>query len=920
MQKSTWPSALLMSLILSLSLVGCSKPTAEEQLKKAKEYVAKGDRKAAIIEYKNLLADYPDNVAARQQLGLLYLETGEADAALIELKKAGEHGGDRVASASQLARALLAKGDPIKVLAFLDPKTMPEAASAPALLALRAQALAARGLLDEAVGQYQAALKIDPKFADATIGMARVSMMRRQPEAALGLLDALLSQSPQQVDALLLKGDIVRQRGDKDGARTVYEQALAADKNKDQAYLGLIGLAIESDQLPKAKEYLAQLQKMSPNNFYARHLEAFILWRENQPDQALTKALEVLKISPQFPAANLLAANIEYSKGLYQQAIAHLNSVLASVPNNLQAQRLMVATLLKQNEIDKAGELLAKLTEHNPEDPALLSLAGEIAARKRDYAGAMAAYSHAAKLNPSAELRTKAAMARMATGDAKAMQELENIASDDKSIQADIVLALAHINKREWPQAEAAVARLEKKQADHPLVGSLKASILLGKNDLAGARKQTELLLTQHPDYVPAAVSLARMDMQEKKPEQAQKRFEALLAKDSKNARMMLAYAEFLVAINKPQDAQNWLDKARQAQPEAVEPALALTSLALRNKDIKRATAVAQEALAKKPDNPVLLDNLAVVQIAAGDQNQALATLAKLVKAAPTSVAAYIKLANVQMNTGNTAGAIDSLQKAIAVAPASVDAHMMLGMVYLKGSQFDAALKMALAVQRLQPSLPDGFLLEGDLHLAAKSPANAAAAYQKANTLLPSGKAMAGRYRALVMDGKTAQADSEAGKWLANNPKDIALRAYLAEQALQSKDYAKAAGQYEAIVSMQPQNPMFLNNLAYCYQQIKSPKARATAEAALKLAPDNPAIMDTLGAILLEGGMSQQGLMYLQRAAEVDKSNREIRLHLAQAYLKAGQVAKAKQELEKLAVYGDQSDIAVTARKLLGSL
>jgi Tfp pilus assembly protein PilF len=101
---------------------------------------------------------------------------------------------------------------------------------------------------------------------------------------------------------------------------------------------------------------------------------------------------------------------------------------------------------------------------------------------------------------------------------------------------------------------------------------------------------------------------------------------------------------------------------------------------------------------------------------------------------------------------------------------------------------------------------------------------------------------------------------------------------------------------------------------------LKSPKARETAEAALKLAPDNPAIMDTLGGVLLDDGFPQQGLKYLLRAAEMDKQNREIRLHLAQAYLKTGQTAKAKQELEKLAVYGDQSGIAATARKLLGSL
>ena len=57
MKKNLWPSALALSLVLSLSIAGCGKPSAEAQLQKARDYLAKGEKKAAIIEFKNLLAD-----------------------------------------------------------------------------------------------------------------------------------------------------------------------------------------------------------------------------------------------------------------------------------------------------------------------------------------------------------------------------------------------------------------------------------------------------------------------------------------------------------------------------------------------------------------------------------------------------------------------------------------------------------------------------------------------------------------------------------------------------------------------------------------------------------------------------------------------------------------------------------------------
>jgi putative PEP-CTERM system TPR-repeat lipoprotein len=921
MKKYTWPSALILALVLSVS--ACSKPSAEEQLQKAQAHLKQGDKKAAIIEFKNLLAEYPDNAEARRQLGQLYLESGETDAALIELKKAVEHGADKVTTATALARALLAKGDHLKTLEYLDPKKLPEADTAPALIVLRGHALAMRRMFDDAGSQYRAALKIDPKYADASIGLARIAVMQGQTPQALALLDEVLSHSPANADALLMKGDMLRRSGDKAKATELYQQALAADKSKDQAYLNLIAMAVESGQMAQARTYLGDLQKMSPNNIFARHLEAVILLREKQPDQALAKALEVLKLAPALPATNLLAANIEYSKGMYQQAIAHLNAVLANSPNNLPAQRLMVATLLKQNEIDKASGLLAKLTEQFPDDAALLSLAGEVAARQKDFAKAMTIYSRAAQLNPqNAELRTRLAMSKMATGDSdKALLELENIAAtDDKATQADIVLALAHINKREWKQAEAVVARLAGKQPDSPLPGSLQASILLGKNDPAGARKALDGVLSKHPEFVPAAVNLARLDLQEKKPEQAQKRFESLLAKDNKNARLMLAYAEFLMAINKPQEAQTWLEKARQAQPEAVEPSLALTSLALRNKDYKRALSVAQDALAKKPDNPLLLDNLATAQLAAGEQNQALATLAKLTKAMPNSPMAYLKLANAQMLSANNPGAIESLQKAIALAPNAVDARIMLGRLYLKMGQATEGLRISRALQSSQPKSAAGYLLEGDIHLQSKAYGEAAATYMRANNVQPTQNGVTARYNALILDGKSAQADVEIAKWLASNTKDSFVRQYVAERALRDKDYSKAIYHYESLNLSQPNNPIVLNNLAYCYLQVNSPKALPTAELALKYDPNNTAVMDTYADILLLKGEHKKASVILERAVALDPSNQDISFTLARSYALLGEKDKARKLVESLLASGKKFEREADASALLNKL
>ena len=70
------------AILLSAGMAGCSRTqTAEELIAEAQQYQKKGDRKAALIQLKNAVAQNPDNVDARLRLGNLYLDLGDAASA-----------------------------------------------------------------------------------------------------------------------------------------------------------------------------------------------------------------------------------------------------------------------------------------------------------------------------------------------------------------------------------------------------------------------------------------------------------------------------------------------------------------------------------------------------------------------------------------------------------------------------------------------------------------------------------------------------------------------------------------------------------------------------------------------------------------------------------------------------------------------
>jgi uncharacterized protein HemY len=149
--------------------------------------------------------------------------------------------------------------------------------------------------------------------------------------------------------------------------------------------------------------------------------------------------------------------------------------------------------------------------------------------------------------------------------------------------------------------------------------------------------------------------------------------------------------------------------------------------------------------------------------------------------------------------------------------------------------------------------------------------------------------------------GKGTAADAAAEKWMRDHPKDVVLRNYLGERALRKQDYKSAARYFQALVAQQPDNVRFLNNLAWVSGELGDPKALSYAEKASALAPANPAVLDTLGMLLVKKGDVTQGLEKLQQAAKLAPNQADIRLHLAKALIKAGDKTAARKELDALA-------------------
>jgi putative PEP-CTERM system TPR-repeat lipoprotein len=911
-------------LLASLVLVGCTNDSAEKRLASARDFLQKNDAKSAVIEIKNALQKNPELGEARFLLGTTLLKDGNPAAAEVELRKAlaTNYSSDLVVP--ELARTMLLLGQHKKLIDEFGGTKLVNASAAAALQSALAGAYAAQGKQDLAKQALSSALAADPSYSPAVLINARLNAAAGDTAGALASLDGLLAKEPGNPDAWKLKGDILLvSEGKPDNALIAYRKALEIDPKFLPAHFAIMAVATRQGDLAASMKQLEELKAFAAKNPQTRYYEAELAYRNRDYKQSREIAQQLLQQLPNNPQILQIAGAAELVVGSLAQAEVYLSRALLLSPDLVPARRLLIATYLRSGQPAKALATLNAIPGKEGVGPAFYSIAGEVYLQNGDAKKAEEYFAKALKLDPeNARKRTALAMTRLAGGRPEAaFDELETIAAVDSGVTADLALISAHLRRQEFDKALIAIDKLESKQPGKPDAANLRGRVLLAQKNNVAARKSFERALEIDADFFPAAASLGTMDVAEKRPEDARKRFEAMLARNPKNPQALLAVAQLAFATGAGKDeVAALLTKAIDANPTETAPRLMLIELLLRNKDNKQALAVAQAAATALPASPEVMAALGRTQLIVGENNQAIATYGKLAALQPLSPQAQVLLAEAQLANKERPAARQSLRRALELKADQLDAQRRLILLDIEDKNFASAAQIARTVQEQRPKEPTGLVLQGDVASAQRNWDAAARSYRSALQLRAAPETATKLHAVLLASGKAVDADKFAASWFKDHPKDVVFLVYMGELALGRKDYTAAEKYYLAALSLQPESALVLNNLAWVSGQLRKPGAIEYAERANKLAPNQPILMDTLATLLAEKGEYGPAIELQTRALALQPDNSALRLGLAKIYIKSGDKAKARGELESLAKLGSDQPWQAEVNALLKTL
>lgn len=253
----------------------------------ASSYLLQNNPAKAIETYRRVVELFPKSAERHYVLGVSLMAGKQTSEARKEFETALALAPDHVEAVRQLVNLDLLENRQDVALARVQ-KQIAVAGRSPRLVLLLAAVQGARGNKAGAEEAYQEAIRLDPGHAEASVALANFYVTGGKLDQALPVIESAL-KTEKGPAAYQLRGIILQSKGDLQGARRSYEQALALNPRFAEAANNLAWLLSEKLGDSRKAFFIAETAyQSSPNDPHIADTFGWIVYRMGDVKRAVT--------------------------------------------------------------------------------------------------------------------------------------------------------------------------------------------------------------------------------------------------------------------------------------------------------------------------------------------------------------------------------------------------------------------------------------------------------------------------------------------------------------------------------------------------------------------------------------------------------------------------------------------------------
>lgn len=900
---------VLAALYTVLAACGRAMEPAEA-LKNGRSLIDRGEPGEARILLKNLLVQHPEIVEARFLLARIALESGDPSAANDELTAVPRDVTPDAESLFIRSRVDVLSGKSAQVLKGLDAGAY-RSLSQTQRARLRFAALRASGTPADAIPELRAAMAAAPAdpglVADLATALGAVGNLQQ----GMRELDAFIASHPSASDALLARAELRLRAGSVDPALQDLRAALAAappswppiSRITTELLLGEALLA--KGAVSEARSQLEKIDRMFPGSLGAQLLGARIALFEGRDGDAADALQQLDESAPGDARVQYLLAEAYLRGGNRVRAMEVLRRRVQTHPEELRARSLLARLLLEQGRPDQVVELLGEVETQSSAEEAQVD--GLLNAARKARANAVASIQALTERlgvdRRNARVRAELAAAHLANGDPSQalaiLRDGRGTSIPDFSQVPSLAVATEVGALRALRNDRELTLLVEQ------LLRSAPATSLLAASDAARGVARNEAsarliaaVLQRDPKSIDGLLRQADLAFVDHRYTDAKRSLQQLIEIAPERSDLRLAMARVAEAEGDVDLARRTLRAAIDSDSSAIEPALALASLELRAGSPPAALKVIDALIAASPEDGRAALEAGQLLLAARRPEEARIRFGKGRDQAPTNSEVWFGLGRAQLASNDAVAARESFMRAVQLRPDWLEANVFA--IRLAASQRDiqAARRLADALLQRLPEHPVAWLLAGQVAALERRPAEASRAFARSYALRQTAAAAVSDFEVRAASG-LPRPEQPLQNWLAREPRDVRARRLLSDFMLRTGRNVEARRELEALLVHSPNDIVALNNLAWLLATTDVVASESLARRAYSIAPDNAAVADTLGWVLVLADKPAEARGVLARAAEVAPDDRSILYHYAMALSRTGDLSGARLHLER---------------------
>ena len=608
----------------------------ESALQRARVFQLEGDHAAAARELIDLLNTDPNDMRIMMLLATNQWRAGNIYQAQEYLSRIVALQPQNLRARKMLAQIELQQQHTSLAVAMLEP-LLAENAEDTELLGLLAIADMQRGESDLAINRLRIAAELNSGSPQAVIQLAEGYVRTGQPERAIEILAdyPLSTQAPFSREQVLLAA--YRDAGKAQEAAAVAEALVATNENSVPALELAARFYMSQEMYAEARGMLARSLEMAPRGMQSRLMLAKLDLNESRLEAAGENFQAVFDADTKNLTASLGLIQVAIAEGDRARALQLLEQTYLEYPGESLPALVLANMYLEDGRNVDATDVAATIADGDIRELSVVRSVGRIFFSAGDMQRAQEQFEIAVERSPQSVVLmldlTRALMSQRKYADAMLVTE-RAIATDPTSVPARVLQILTMIQLGQAEEAERRAVALAEAHPDDASIALARAEALAARGDLAAAA-------------------------------------EAFGAAADKGAGLNAVVRETQVRLAAGDDTApeqglvDWI----AASGGDVEARKALAGL-YQYQGNRDAARDAYLALATDyPDDPVILNNLAIEYQMAGDLEQALAYATKARARQPQSGSIADTLGWIYRELGDYANGVKHLREALRMSP-----------------------------------------------------------------------------------------------------------------------------------------------------------------------------------------------------------------------------------------------------------